>query len=313
MKLISRQSMSVTQDSSPADVSNVLEEELAGVPREELAAGLWHDLMSYNGPSICFGIMLAGAVYPMVVAVCLLAGLVIHIVTNLAQFSSVDQVGALLTFWLVILVYATGGALLSLMWVGAVAMITLPITYLFVRSLKLHGSLVSLGAASGGVVGFIAVMPWTVSLPWIGGAGEFWLYVVGILLGPCLATVLGQLGGAWGGRRAALHLANYYGIVATSNSDRAARIATELRAETSESVERRGGNSWQFGIRHMMWLIVWFSLLLSVIRLSGVPFGFAIPLLAGWIVYQWFTLRVGARLWHWIGPKWAAKRALRST
>jgi hypothetical protein len=305
--------MSVTRDSNPADVSTALEEELAGVRREELAAGLWHDLMSYNGPSICFGIMLAGAVYPLIVAACLLAVYVAYLVVNVGQFSSRGGVAELMTVPLALAVYASGGALLSLMWVGAVAMITLPITYLFVRSLKLHGSLVSLGAASGGVVGFIAVMPWTVSLPWIGGAGEFWLYVVGIALGPCLATVLGQVGGAWGGRRAALHLANYYGIIATPSSERATQTAAELPAETSESVEGRGGSSWQFGIRHLMWLIVWISLLLSVIRLSGVPFGFAIPLLAGWIVYQWITLRIGVRLLNWLGPKWAARRAIRST
>jgi hypothetical protein len=305
--------MSVTRDSNPPDVSSTFEDELAGAGRAEVAAALWHDLMSYNGPSICFGIMLAGVVYPLVVAVLLLAIFVMYTVMNLGQFSTLDDVAEIMTVPVVLMVYGVGGALLSLMWVGAVSMITLPITYLFVRSLKLHGNLVSLGAASGGVVGFIAVMPWTVSLPWIAGAGEFWLYVIGITLGPGLATVLGQMGGAWGGRRASLHLANYYGVVASSNSDRAGQIAAELLAETTESAELRGARSWQFGIRHMMWLIVWISLLLSVVRLSGVPFEYAIPLLAGWIVYQWITLRVGVRTLNWLGTKWAARRSLRST
>ena len=57
-----------------------------------------------------------------------------------------------------------------------------------------------------------------------------------------------------------------------------------------------------------MWLIVWISLLLSVIRLSGIPFEYVLPLVAGWIVYQWLTLRVGWRLAQWLGPKWTAWR-----
>jgi hypothetical protein len=70
---------------------------------------------------------------------------------------------------------------------------------------------------------------------------------------------------------------------------------------------------WQFGLRHMMWLIVWFSVLLSVIRLSGIAFSYAIPLLVGWTLYQWVTLQIGRRLALRLGPWWVARRAVRST
>jgi hypothetical protein len=49
----------------------------------------------------------------------------------------------------------------------------------------------------------------------------------------------------------------------------------------------------------MLWIFVWFSLLLSVIRLSGIPFEFALPLLVGWLVYQAATLYCGSLYFKW--------------
>jgi hypothetical protein len=63
----------------------------------------------------------------------------------------------------------------------------------------------------------------------------------------------------------------------------------------------------------MMWLIVWISVLLCVIRLSGIPFEYVLPLIAGWIVFQWITLRVGERLVRSLRPRWVGWRSLRST
>jgi hypothetical protein len=58
----------------------------------------------------------------------------------------------------------------------------------------------------------------------------------------------------------------------------------------------------QFGTRHLLWIAAWLSLLLSIIRLSGVPFEFALPLLAGWVVYQGATLWIGGRLARRLSP-----------
>ena len=53
-----------------------------------------------------------------------------------------------------------------------------------------------------------------------------------------------------------------------------------------------------------MWIAVWFSILLSIIRVCGIPFEFALPLLMGWIVYQAGTLFtgliIGRRLLPWL-------------
>jgi hypothetical protein len=289
--------------------STTLGDELASIRRAELAAALRHDLTSYNGPTISFGIMLAGGAYPLIIAALFLAWFLGFVVVNLAQTSLGPDAMELAVLPFFVAGYAVLAAVIGWMWFGLLAMITLPVVYGVVRSLKLHGSLVTLGATSGGLVGFIAVLPLTLCLPWINGPGDVWVFIVGLPLGPGLATVLGQAGGAWGGLRASQNLVYFYGIVATSNSLQSDEVADALRAESNHLAAGECKRHRQFGLRHMMWLIVWFSVLLSVIRLSGISFSYAIPLLAGWIVYQWITLRIGMRLIQRFGPWWIARRA----
>ena len=278
--------------------SGTLTADLASVRRGELATALRHDLTNYNGPSICYGIMYAGAAYPLAITALLLVWFVLRFVMNIGQMSPADFV-ELAIVPLYIVAYAIFVAGLGLIWTGVLSMITLPVVYWVVRSLKLHGNLIWLGAFAGGLVGFIAVLPFTMSLAWIAGPSELWHLLIAIPLGPGLATVFGQIGGAWGGRRASQNLASYYGVVATSNSNMAAELASEVLDEANRIAASTQEPRWQFGLRHMMWLIVWLSLLLSAIRLSGIPFEYAVPLIAGWSVYQWLTLRVGRRLVQW--------------
>jgi hypothetical protein len=288
-------------------------DELANAQRADLASALRHDLESYNGPSICFGIMLAGAAYPVVVATILLAWVMVQIVASLNGASLLPRLSELAMAPIFLTGYAVLGALLGVVWAGVLSMITLPVVYLSVRSLKARGSLISLGALSGGLVGFIALLPLSLSVPWTVSANDYSRLFVLLPMGPGLATVLGQVGGAWGGWKATLHLANYYGIVATSDSERAGQAATEMIATTTDSASRAPLQPWQFGLRHVLWLVVWISVLLSVVRLSGIPFEFVIPLVAGWIVFQWITLHAGRRIALWIGPKLQMWRERRST
>ncbi len=182
--------------------SGTLTADLARIRRGELATALRHDLTNYNGPSICYGIMYAGAAYPLAITAFLLVWFVLRFAMSLGQMSPADF-ASLAIVPLYIVAYAIFVAGLGLVWTGVLSMITLPVVYWVVRSLKLHGNLIWLGAFAGGLVGFIAVLPFTMSLAWIAGPIELWHLLIAIPLGPGLATVFGQIGGAGedGGRR----------------------------------------------------------------------------------------------------------------
>jgi hypothetical protein len=295
--------------------STKLAAELASMNRAELATALRHDLTSYNGPSICYGIMYAGAAYPIVVAVISIAFIVAQIVASLNQMTPPRNLVELAIIPFFLVGYAALGSMLGIVWAGVLSMITLPVVYLFVRSLKLRGSLIWLGAVSGGLVGFVASLPVTLSLPWALGRGAaFGEIFIALALGPALATVLGQLGGAWGGWRAYKSSEQFYGITTAAASDHTAQRNGDQRPhDIDKTAASPADRRLQFGLRHMMWLMVWISLLLCIIRLSGIAFEYVLPLTAGWTVYQWITLRVGERLLKSLGPKWVAWRSLRST
>jgi Kef-type K+ transport system membrane component KefB len=68
----------------------------------------------------------------------------------------------------------------------------------------------------------------------------------------------------------------------------------------------------QFGIRHLLVIGIWLSLLLTAIRLSGVDFQVALSVVIAWLIYQAVTLWVGGWLVHWFGRR-KARRQSRST
>ena len=65
----------------------------------------------------------------------------------------------------------------------------------------------------------------------------------------------------------------------------------------------------QFRIHHLLWISVWCSLLLTAIRLGGIPFGYVLPLVAGWVVYQSATMWLGGKLVHTLAD-WRTRRQL---
>src|SRR5262249_47209224 len=111
-------------------------------------------------------------------------------------------------------------------------------------------------------------------------------------------TVLGQAGGAWGAWR----VGRYEWAVAR------ALVAEKKRADggtangpNQDAMAQHAGR-FQFRIRHLLWLGIWISLLLTAIRLLGGWFEVVLPLLVGWLIYQAATMWIGERLilvWGW--------------
>jgi hypothetical protein len=234
---------------------------------------------------VAAGICLAGAFYPAIVVLGFsFVGLAVETIDYLGnpQSNIFPQLITLLPAVMMIGVAAVAAGCIGAVWTGFLSVIVVPIFYLFARSLRLRASLVWLGAICGGLVGFVAVLPFLLNFR--GGSGAD---ILGMLLvaavGPGLTTVLGQLGGAWGGRQ-----------------------AQRNRERTIEYHLTQGGGGerlLQFQIRHLLWVTVWLALLLTGIRLSGIPAQLILPVLLAWLVYQAGTLYCGwlwfARLWPW--------------
>ncbi len=281
--------------------------------RVDLAEAMRQDLTNYNGGSIVFGIMLAGGAYPIVLTgTYLIAGLA-YIVW--AAFSGYPPGSIAQELGQIFLFLVAGGvfcAFIGVVWAAIASALTMPVVYLFLRSLRVRGSLVGLGAATGGLVGFVALLPITFALPWTVGLSDTGSLAIILGLGPGVTTLLGQIGGAWGGRRA-LYFAgrDVTNVVPTTSLELAGAMgwrSTEASSQSQGSEPRL-----QFSIRHMLWIFVWLSLILSVIKLCRLPFEFVLPVLVGWFFYQLATLRIGFYLAHRLGPWWTNRRSTRST
>ena len=194
-----------------------------------------------------------------------------------------------------------------MVWAGIVALFTVPFVHLVVWSFRLRAGLIWLGAFTGGLVGFVAILPLMFQLPRIAATTEAWYVLMVLAVGPGLATVLGQLGGAVGGRTAAklaIELAEQHQRLLSVRWRReSARSPGEDGGITAESHE----SQFQFRIAHLLWLGVWLSLLLTLIRLSGIPYEFILPLLLGWLVFQAATLWIGWQLVRHLGT-WSTRR-----
>jgi hypothetical protein len=201
----------------------------------------------------------------------------------------------------ILTIYALISAVIGLIWTNVVVVATLPAVLLVTWSLGMRGSIVWCGAFWGGLVGFAAVLPFLLALPI---ADEL---IVSLAVGPALTTVLGQLGGAWGGQRAIGRIDWYQRALARASVVEVAEPSAPAAFEPGGSNASATPARFQFGIRHLLWTAVWLSVLLSIIRLLGLPFGFVLPLLGGWLGYQAATLWIGAMLARQLGP-WRVAR-----
>lgn len=250
--------------------------------------------------SIAWGTSLAGAAYPVVFAFIVFLFELVRTMSQGRDSFRVDE-GALF-----IGAASTLGALAGFIWSMAVCMCVLPVVYFFVRSLAYRGSVVRLGAFSGGLVGFIAVMPFFAFLLLDGQRG-WWQFANMVLLGPALTTGLGQIGGAWG----SLRVGTYELAVAKDWANR--QLTEEEMTEThSGAGDSAAPTRFQFRIWHLLVISIWISLMLTAIRLMGVDFTFALVLIVGWSLYQEVTLRLGKLLAARVGPWWVRRKS-RST
>lgn len=250
------------------------------------------DQQLYRGwLSIALGIASAGAAYP-VVCLLLSSGMWIVKAMMLGDIPAPQDVGFLILMGF----YALACALVGFLWCGLVMTVTLPVLHVLVWSLKPPAGIIAFGAFSGGLVGFIAVLPFLLIADGIFSGGTITDAVTMLLMGPALTTLLGQLGGAWGGWRAK-HWSDAYDrdVAAASVRSSVADVAVASPRETGRFEHDASSTfRWQFGIRHLLWVAAWMSILLSLIRILEIPFSVAIPLLLGWVAFQAFTLWIGS-------------------
>jgi hypothetical protein len=256
-------------------------------------------------PGIGPAIALAGAAYPVILA---LGSLLVIVATlfNLAFTGSPVQPNELGRVVVFLFVGGTVGAGIGLVWASIVCIVTLPLVYIFVLSLRLRGSLTRLGGFAGGLVGCVAVLPFVhgVYSPARGTSAEF---VFMLFVGPGLTTILGQIGGAWGGWRE-----RWYERAVASAAISEGPRTFEQPANGSNNGGSPSYPHIQFGIRHLLVFGIWVSLLLTTIRLSGLDYQIVLPLVIGWLMYQAVTLWIGGWLASWFG-RWKARRQSRST
>jgi hypothetical protein len=264
----------------------------------ELLANRFADGWTTIGPAIA----LAGAAYAIVLAT---GSTIVYITSTLLGIANfaLNEIGQGVAM---VFVYGFFAALTGLILASIVALAILPMVYLFTRSLAVKGSIVRLAAFSGGLVGFVAVLPFFLLIMYE-GIQTWWQTAITVLVGPALTTVFGQIGGAWSGWRVGW----YEQAVAR------AAVGGDVNPAANSAIPPSDGDlatstRFQFGIWHLLVISIWVSLLLTAIRISGFEFLFAILLLVGWAGYQLVTLWVGGILAGRIG-QWRVQRKGRST
>ncbi len=151
---------------------------------------------------MCAGIILAGGIYPLIVCatVFFFASVEIAwagITKGSAEYTSEDVVQFLLGFF----AFGLLAGMVSMVYTTIVVAVTAPVVYEFVRSLRLRLDIVPLGAMLGGVVGLVAMLPVIVYVGFHPPPARhlFAELIIPLALGPGLTTIMGQIGGAWGG------------------------------------------------------------------------------------------------------------------
>ena len=168
-------------------------------PRDDINAAPWWSIVG------CIAV--AGGSYPVTLALvglcCGVVFTVIDVLFDHGPLPSLDDViGGVMGMGL------TGGVggLIGIVWAFFAALLTMPVFNLFLWSMRLQPTFVWRGAILGGLVGFLAVLPFLVTAFTDPFFSSPWGALVLLSLGPGLTTVLGQAGGAWGGRRRRLGL-----------------------------------------------------------------------------------------------------------
>lgn len=261
--------------------------------------------------TIYSNVVLAGAAYPTILGI---GTLVVWLLIAIASFSlswpNIEMIFAM-SFSVPLFVIYT--ALVGGLWAGIVAAFTAPVVHVFISSLKLRIPLPILGAGFGGLVAFLSVLPFMLSLPYDFQSSQIYAVFVALIAGPGVAVPIGQLGGAIGGRRAesAIQLRRRQQRKLLKKEGWLSPIHSEVSEEVV--LEEVPAQAFQFRIYHMLWIGVWLSLLLTAIRLAGIPYQLILPLLILVAVYQVLTFYAGRWLAGWAIPRWNRWRQTRST
>ena len=254
---------------------------------------------------IIFGIMLAGGSYPLVLG---LIGLIFAVVSTvfdvLVNHGSLPLAHELVAGVSFAFLFVICSGTIGLVWSLLVSLPTTLIFHLFLWSLRLRPSYVWLGAVLGGLVGGLAVLPpLLVALtdPFFDDLREM---LFALALGPGLTTVLGQFGGAWGGRR----VQTLAKVPSPRGDGELQPLETASGDELQDPTATR--RPWlQFGTRELLWLTAWVSVLLAIASATPAPL-FSLTLTGGWLVYQAATLLAGWALLRWVG-RWRQGRRQR--
>jgi hypothetical protein len=295
--------IAVTSDAVPPNQTAI--ERLARIQTE---ARYFEDLASFGWTTIAWRIIAACAAYPLVMAI---GWSVILFVMSFVNGRPELFFDAQRLFMMALGIVGIGllGGIAAFVWAGLVTVITLPVIHLAVWSMHIRNDWTKLGAFAGGLVAFIATLPFTTKIASEFSTGAGTEVLVLMCLVPGLATIVGQYGGMRGGRQAN-HLRE------AKNASRRALIEIgrsrfnfdEVQAEFEASEQSR----FQFRISHLLWLGLWLSLFFTAVRLSGIQFELFLPMLAGWLLYQAATLAIGTLLAAHLLP-WRKRRQSRST
>jgi hypothetical protein len=261
------------------------------------------DHIAYAWFRIAYGTILAGGIYPMFLGAIVGVFGFWSVVSALVGGNPIGPTCVSAILGLVTLASASvGSSLIGMAFSALTTAVILPVMYLVALTLNAAaGPPIWIGAFTGGLIGFVAVLPLTV----IAAAEGPWGSFVVLALGPGLTTVFGQIGGAWGGSLSRESLPTWYKTLAQTGGSTATTDSASVRRDLVRGQQPRI----QFGTRHLLWSAVWLSLLLSLIRLADLPYDLALLTLFGWIVFQAITLGAGYIIVRNLGPWWTARCA----
>ncbi len=186
----------------------------------------------------------------------------------------------------------------------AIASVFWLVCYLIARSLWLEVSVIWLGAIVGGAAGFTTIAMVALAVVGSFGGPNVSAVLLAAALGPCLATVFGQAGGAWGAWQSKPGAADAAWIDAVAAAD------ARRHGPGTDSSPAGTTTLFQFNLRQLLWMTVWASLLFAGAAATGAPL-VVLAVVGIWLVYQTATLFVGAKLLRLVARWRTARRERR--
>jgi hypothetical protein len=252
---------------------------------------------------IVLGIWIAGTINILLLGAIILA---IELCTQIANIldggSFVDAVASVFDAFIWAVIYAAPVALLGSLWTGGALAAAFPIVYLVVRTIGLRVEPIWLGAFTGGFTAAMAFAPFLSIVREVNFGDEIKEFSWLLAIGPGLATIVGQIGGAMGG---------WWSGWSARRSALAGKDGEEAPDQCG-SADSSEGKTLRYRISHLLWIAVWLSAALSVIRLTGLPIGPVLAFIVGWFFYQALTLAIGWAIVTQLRKKWMRRQG-RST